>query len=229
MSEISAGLGYKAYLGFVQLAVFMGLAVFLPAWSIRFWQAWVYLITFLGATLIITAYFLKASPELIARRVNAGPAAETEKSQKVIQTFASLFFTGIISVPGLDHRFGWSHVPLYLVVAGDVCVAAGFYLVFLVFKENSYTSAVIETAREQTVVSTGPYSAVRHPMYSGALLMLFATPLALGSFRGSLFFPPMLVALAWRLLAEEKFLAASLPGYAEYCQKVRYRLVPLIW
>jgi protein-S-isoprenylcysteine O-methyltransferase Ste14 len=132
-------------------------------------------------------------------------------------------------LPSLDHRFSWSAVSLPVVVAGDVLTALGFLIVFLVFKENTFTAATIAVTRDQKVVSTGPYSVVRHPMYSGALVMLFGTPLALGSWWGLLMFIPMILTIAWRASDEERFLFKNLSGYKEYCQIVRYRLVPFVW
>ena len=158
-----------------------------------------------------------------------GPVEEKEKAQKIIQVFASIFFISILIVPSLDHRFGWSHVPVYIVIVGDILVVLGFFIVFLVFRENTFASATIEIATDQKVISTGFYSMVRHPMYSGALIMLFGTPLALGSWWGLLMLIPFVLIIILRLLGEEKFLSKNLPGYDEYCQKVRYRLIPLLW
>jgi protein-S-isoprenylcysteine O-methyltransferase Ste14 len=114
-------------------------------------------------------------------------------------------------------------------IAGDVLVTLGFLIVFLVFKENTFTAATIEVVSDQTVISTGPYAIVRHPMYSGALVMLLGTPLALGSWWGLLMFVPMVFTIAWRALDEERVLLTNLRGYEEYCQMVRYRLVPHVW
>jgi protein-S-isoprenylcysteine O-methyltransferase Ste14 len=132
-------------------------------------------------------------------------------------------------LPSLDHRFSWSAVPLPIVVAGDALVALGFLVVFLVFKENTFTAAIIAATPDQKVVSTGPYAMVRHPMYLGALVMLFGTPLALGSWWGLLMFIPMIFTIAWRARDEERFLLKNLSGYHEYYHKVRYRLVPFVW
>jgi len=138
-------------------------------------------------------------------------------------------FLALLAVPALDHRLGWSHVPLPVVVAGDVLVGVGFLAVFLVFRKNSYASAVIEVGAEQKVIDTGPYALVRHPMYAGALVLLAGIPLALGSLWGLLVLAPFTAVIAWRLLDEETFLAQQLPGYAGYCSKTRYRLIPFIW
>ncbi len=219
----------KTLLGFVELVAIIVLFLFAPAGSFNFWQAWVYSIIFIMSSATITVYLWKRDPELLARRVEVGPVAEKEKTQKIIQVFASLLFISILIVPSLDHRFGWSNVPLYIVIIGDILVVLGFFLVFLVFKENTFAAATIEIATDQKVITTGPYSMVRHPMYSGALIMLFGTPLALGSWWGLLVLIPFTLIIILRLLDEEKFLSQKLTGYNEYCQKVRYRLIPFLW
>jgi protein-S-isoprenylcysteine O-methyltransferase Ste14 len=219
----------KTILGFTQLIVFMGSVLFIPAGTLRYWQAWIYLLIFAAASALITVYLWNHDRHLLESRVKAGPRAEKEKSQKSIQVLASLAFIGILVLPSLDRRFLWSHVPLVFVIAGDALVALGFFAVFLVYKENTFTSATIEVAPNQRVISTGPYAIVRHPMYTGALVMLFATPLALGSWWGMLMLIPMTLAIVLRLLDEEKFLQKSLSGYTEYCQKVRFHLAPYIW
>jgi protein-S-isoprenylcysteine O-methyltransferase Ste14 len=222
-------LAAKTILGFMQLFVFLGAALFAPAWTLDFWQAWVYLFVFTASSALITVYLWKHDPKLLERRVQAGPHAENEKSQRIIQVFASLAFIGILVVPSLDHRYLWSRAPLFVVIAGEVLVALGFLAVFLVYKENSFTSATIEVAVDQKVISTGPYAIVRHPMYAGALVMLFGTPLALASWWGTLMIVPMTFVIVVRLLNEETFLKKNLPGYTEYCRRVRFRLVPWFW
>jgi len=222
-------LARKTIQGFVKLIVWLGLFMFLPAGTINFWQGWVFVLAFAGLSIWITAYLWKKDPNLLERRVNAGPRAEKEKSQKLIQTLTSLIFVGMMVVGGLDHRFGWSHVPTSVVVAGDVLIAVGFYIVFLVFRENTYAAATIQVAENQTVISTGPYAVVRHPMYSGALVLLAGMPLALGSWWGLILAGLMIALIVVRLLYEETFLVANLPGYDEYRRKVRYRLIPFAW
>ncbi|MGH7780740.1 MAG: methyltransferase family protein [Candidatus Binataceae bacterium] len=207
----------------------LAVAVFAVAWTIDYWQAWIFLAVFSAASLAITAYLMKHDPKLLERRIYAGPRSEEQTRQQIIQVVAFISFFAILLFPALDHRFGWSAVPPYVVVAGDALVAFGFLVVFFVFKENSFASALIEVDAGQRVVSTGPYSVVRHPMYSGALIMLFGIPLALGSWWGLLMVIPITLAIIWRLVEEEKFLLESLPGYAEYRNKVTYRLAPRIW
>ena len=207
----------------------MGLLLFLPAGTLQYWQAWLYLCVFFGVSVLITLYLMKNDPALLKRRLSAGPTAEKEKAQKIIMLFASIGFIGLLVVPALDYRFRWSSVPAYMVIAGNILTVVGFYITFLVYRENTFTSATIEVASDQRVVSTGPYAVVRHPMYAGGLLYLFGMPLALGSYWGLLVFVAVLPALIWRLLEEEKFLAKNLPGYVEYCAKVRWRLIPKVF
>ncbi len=149
--------------------------------------------------------------------------------QQVIQSVASLAFLGVFVVAGLDRRYGWSHVPLAAVIAGDALVLLGLGIVALVFRANTYTSATIDVAGSQHVVSTGPYAIVRHPMYAGACLMMLGAPLALGSWATAPTVIPLYVAIAWRLLDEERVLVRDLDGYAAYRTHVRYRLVPFVW
>jgi len=219
----------KTVLGFVKLIIGFGILLLAPAGTLDFWQAWVYLFVFAASASLITAYLWKKDPKLLERRLNAGFRAEKEKSQKLIILFIFLVFIVAIIFPALDRRFSWSDVPLSVVIAGDVLVALGFLITFIALKENSFAAATIEVAPDQKVISTGPYAIVRHPYYSGALVMTFGTPLALGSWWGLLMFIPMTFSIVWRLLDEEKFLSKSLYGYKEYCQKVQYRLVPFIW
>lgn len=219
----------RTVVGFLALVLMLGLALFLSAGTLRYWQAWVYLGVFSVCVILITAYLIKYDRPLLERRVRAGPTAETDKRQKIIQSLASLFFLALFIVSGLDFRFGWSKVPPSLSLAADGVVALSFLIVFVVFRENSYTSATIEIAEKQEVITSGPYRLVRHPMYAGGTLLLLVTPLALGSWVGLLFALPVILVIVVRLLEEEKFLAASLKGYEEYRQKVRYRLIPFVW
>ena len=152
--------------------------------------------------------------------------AEEEKSQKIIMLFVSIGFVGLLVVPALDHRFVWSSVPSYIVIAGDVLTMVGFCAVFRVYRENSFSSARIEASPGQTVISTGLYAIVRHPMYAGSLLYLIGTPLGLGSYWGLVVPAAMMPFLVWRLFDEERFLSKNLPGYTEYCTKERWRLMP---
>ena len=227
--EEMSNLFVKAILGLVFLILVLAVVLFVSAGSLSFWQAWVYLAVFAVCTILITAYLMKYDRELLAGRVQAGPVAETQRSQKIIQSLASLFFIGLFIVPGLDYRYGWSDVSPILSLIADGFVALGFFIVFLVFRENTYTRATIEVSKEQKVISSGPYHVVRHPMYAGAILLLIFTPLALGSWVAMPFSLPVILVVVVRLREEERFLSANLHGYEDYRQKVRYRLIPFIW
>jgi protein-S-isoprenylcysteine O-methyltransferase Ste14 len=219
-------LDVRALLGLIFTTAVMGLLLFSFAGTVQYWEAWAYLGVFFSASFLITLYLMKKDPALLNRRLSAGPLAEKEKTQKVIMLFASIGFIALLVVPALDYRCKWSSVPLIAVIAGDILTALSFYIVFLVYKENTFTSATIEIAEDQKVISTGPYAFVRHPMYAGGLLLFVSAALALGSLWGLLAFVAMLPTLIWRLLDEEQFLAKNLPGYVDYCAKVRWRLLP---
>lgn len=224
-----SGLGRKTILGFVQLLVIFGAGIFLPAWTFNYWQAWLFIGVFMTCGVLITVYLWKKDPKLLGRRMSAGPTAEKEKVQKLIMLLGYVGFMALIVIPALDHRWSWSHVPSAVVVLGDILIIIGCYMVLLVFRENSFTSATIEIADDQKVISTGPYSIVRHPMYAGGFFRLIGTPLALGSYWGLLPILAMMPILMWRLLDEERFLAKNLPVHIEYQKKVRYHLIPFIW
>jgi protein-S-isoprenylcysteine O-methyltransferase Ste14 len=203
--------------------------LFIPEWTLDYWQAWTFLAVYFGGSLAITLYLMIKDSKLLQRRMSGGPMAEKEPTQKIIMFFTSLGFTGLFILPALDHRFVWSRVPSYVALAADVLVALGFVAVFFVFKENTFSAATIELAPNQKVISTGPYGLVRHPIYAGALVMLLGIPIALGSWWGLIVLVSMMPALIWRLSDEEKFLVRNLPGYAEYQDTVPFRLIPLVW
>ena len=207
----------------------MALLLFISAGTVRYWQAWVYLLIFFGAAAFTTMFLVRKDPALLERRMSGGPTAEKQPTQKFIMLCTSLGFIALLVVPALDYRLAWSKVPPSGVLVGDALVAVGFYFIFLVYKENTFTSATIEVVPDQKVISTGPYAIVRHPMYASALLYLVGTPFALGSYWGLAPLVGMLPFLIWRLFDEERFLALNLPGYTEYQEKVRHRLVPRIW
>jgi len=211
------------------LAIVMGLLIFVPAGTIHYWQGWTYWSIFVGASVLTTLDLMRRDPALLERRMRGGPAAESEPAQNLIMAFVSTGYLALIVVPALDHRLGWSAVPLAGVVAGDVLVAIGFYLVVLVYRENTFASATITVGEGQSVISTGPYAIVRHPMYASASLYLLGTPLALGSYWGFIPIFVMIPALIWRLMDEERFLAKNLSGYTDYQKRVRHRLVPFVW
>ena len=222
-------LALKAWLALAVFTVVMGLVLFVPAGTIDYWQGWVYLSIIIGASALTTIYLLRNDPALLERRMKGGPTAEKRPVQKLIMLGVSIGFIALLVVPALDRRFGWSSVPLPVVIIGDVLVAVGFALIARVYRENTYTSATIEIAQDQKVITTGPYAVVRHPMYAGGLLYVVGTPLALGSYWGFVPIAAMMPFLIWRLFDEERFLDKNLAGYAEYQKRVRHRLVPFVW
>jgi protein-S-isoprenylcysteine O-methyltransferase Ste14 len=174
-------LNLRALGGLLQMMVFLTVLVFLPAWTVHYWQGWTCLLVFFACAAGITLHLMNHDPALLERRMSAGASAEKEKSQKVIQALSLIAFIALFVVSSLDHRFAWSPVPAVAEAGGDALIVLGFVLVFLVFKANSFTSGIIEVAADQRVVSTGPYGLVRHPMYLGALIILIGIPMALGS------------------------------------------------
>jgi protein-S-isoprenylcysteine O-methyltransferase Ste14 len=223
------GLTEKAFIGLLALFLVIAALLFGGAGTFDYWQAWVFLAVYFSASFALTLYLVKWDPALLGRRMRGGPWAEKRPAQRVIMPFASLAFVGLTLLPALDRRFGWSHIPPAMALAGDLLVALGWLGIFFVFRENSFTSATIELAPDQKVITTGPYAFVRHPMYASAMIMLLGTPIALGSWWGVLALVVMSPALVWRLLDEERFLGVNLPGYESYKETVRYRLIPHVW
>jgi protein-S-isoprenylcysteine O-methyltransferase Ste14 len=207
----------------------MSALTFLAAGTLAYWQAWTFLGVYFAASLAITLFLMRNDPALLARRMRGGPGAEKEPLQKIIMTLTSLCLVGLLVIPALDRRFSWSHMSPEAALIGDALVASGFAIVFFVFKENSFSSATIELAPDQKVISSGPYALIRHPMYFGGLIMLAGIPIALGSWWGLLVFLALTPTLIWRLIDEEKFLARNLPGNSDYHDRVRFCLLPLIW
>jgi protein-S-isoprenylcysteine O-methyltransferase Ste14 len=219
----------KAIANLVKKLVIASVLLFLPAWSMDFWEAWVFLIIFFLPIVLITIYLRRKDPNLLERRLKGGPSAENRISQKVIVSLMNLCFVLMVFLAGMDHRFHWSHIPAFLVIAADVAVLFGFWIHFQALKENSFASMIVTTLPKQTVISTGPYAVIRHPMYSGLLLVDCPVPIALGSWWGLPFAFVILVLIILRLMDEEKLLHQNLSGYDEYCQKVQHRLISEVW
>jgi protein-S-isoprenylcysteine O-methyltransferase Ste14 len=215
----------KAWLSLIVSSAIIGLALFLSAGTIRYWQAWVYLGVGAVSSVPLTLYIVN-DPILLQNRTKAGPAAEQRPTQKIIVLVAGLPGIATFVVPGLDHRFGWSSVPPWLCIAGDLLILLGMWMGYRVFKENSFGSATVEIGKDQRVISTGPYAIVRNPMYSSAAVYFIGMSLALGSYWGLIPAILTILCLVWRLFDEEKFLAENLIGYREYCANVRWHLIP---
>ena len=209
----------------------MAVLMFAPAGSLRYWQGWVFVFTFSVFSAVFGFYFYRRDPKLLERRLQS---REPRRKQKLFKLFWVPLWLGTLILPGLDYRFQWSAallgaVPVLLAVAASVVVAAGWILVFQVMRFNTFASAVIQVEAGQKVVSDGPYAIVRHPMYSGFSLMILATPLALGSYIAIVPAALLIPVLIFRLRDEERTLRQELPGYAEYCGRTRYRLIPFVF
>ncbi|BBZ22287.1 methyltransferase family protein [Mycolicibacter hiberniae] len=216
---LSASLGMLAF----------GLLLFVPAGTLHYWQAWVFLAVFVAATWIPSLYLLRTNPAALDRRMRFGPRAEPRPRQRLVITAIFICFPALFFVSALDHRLGWSTVPTAVCLLGDALVAAGLGLAMVVIVQNGYAAANVAVEAGQPLVSTGLYAVVRHPMYVGNVLLMAGTPLALGSYWGLAFLLPGVALLAVRLLDEERMLTEELPGYREYTDRVRYRLVPHLW
>jgi protein-S-isoprenylcysteine O-methyltransferase Ste14 len=207
----------------------VGVVLFVSAGTVRFREAWLFLVFNLAWLSVAGSYFLKKDPALVERRLIQDEQGEKEVVQKRIITVLRVFGVITLVLAGLDHRLGWSAVPGWVVVAGCVLFVAGAAVVFAVFLENTYTSSIIEVAAAQTVVATGPYRVLRHPMYAGTLLMGLAMPLMLGSYWSLLMLPPGWALFVARILTEEQFLSRELRGYGEYMRRTPNRVIPGVW
>jgi protein-S-isoprenylcysteine O-methyltransferase Ste14 len=219
----------KSLFGLAKFQALLAIMIFLPAGTIAYWQGWaVWALTFCG-NVSVTLYMLRYDRALFERRMKAGPSAEREPSQKLIIVLIMFGSCAMVILSGLDHRFAWSSVPLGLMIGGDALVALGYAIIFRVLRENTYASSTIEVASGQEIVETGPYALVRHPMYAGAILAFIGTPLALASWWGELATAFASGVIVWRLLDEERLLHRELQGYADYVERIKWRLLRGAW
>lgn len=209
--------------------VVFGLLLFWPAGTFAYWQAWVFLAIYAVAALVPTISWGAANPALLQRRLRGGPVAETRMAQKLAVTGLFAAFAALLVVSALDHRFGWSTVPVTVSIVGDVLAAVGLVLGTLSVVQNNYAAANVTVEADQPVITTGLYGFVRHPMYFSLVIAMVGIPLALGSYWALTGVAVGLLALALRIEDEEKMLEDELAGYREYQQKVRSRLVPYLW
>ena len=200
--------------------------LFISAGSLKFWQGWAYLMVWFVPGIVGVAYFSKHNPELIERRLRT---RETVPEQKTIMKFIYAIYFVAYLLPGLDHRFGWSHPALWVIVLAQALVFGSWATAFWVMSVNRFAGRTIQVDPEQRVISTGPYRIVRHPMYLGICVMLLFTPLALGSYFAVPAFALIIPLIVLRLLNEEKVLRQELPGYSDYCLHTHFRMVPLVW
>ncbi|MBQ2726398.1 MAG: isoprenylcysteine carboxylmethyltransferase family protein [Clostridia bacterium] len=206
--------------------ILTGLLLFLPAGTFRYPGAWLFLGLLFIPMLILGSVLLTKAPDLLAKRLSH---REKENIQKGVVGISALAFLASFILSGLDHRFGWTAVPLWLAVTAAVLLLLSYAMYAEVMRENAYLSRTVEVQKNQKVVSTGLYGIVRHPMYTATVVLFLAIPLVLGSWIG---FAVMLVypiVIAVRIRNEETVLTAGLDGYAEYKTKVKWRLIPFVW
>jgi protein-S-isoprenylcysteine O-methyltransferase Ste14 len=216
----------RLILRFVAIAVLLAVFLFLPAGTFYFWQAWVFLVVVFIPMLFVSFYFLKHDPQLVESRMRS---KEKIEEQRLIMKLAAIVSMAAFLLPGFDHRFVWSHVPVWLAILSQAGVLAGYLFTFWVMKVNSFASRIIEVQSGQKVISTGPYRLVRHPMYLGAIVIFLFMPLALGSYWALLPATLLIPVIVFRLLNEEKVLRKDLPGYSDYCMHTRFHLIPYVW
>jgi len=216
----------KMIIRFSLVPLFIGLCTLLPAGTFNYWQVYLYFSILCAPMIFVLFYFLKMDPKFLERRTKG---TEKVKEQKLIQLINLPVFMAAFIIPGLDRRFGWSDVSLEVIIATDAVILGGYLIIFIVFRQNSYASRIVEIDQEHKVITTGLYSIVRHPMYFGVLIMYLPTPLALGSYWGLIPMALLPVSLVLRIANEEKVLNENLKGYNEYCLKTKYRLIPYIW
>lgn len=205
------------------------LLLFWPAGTTHYWQGWAFLAVFALSTWIPAVYLMRTNPAALERRMQVGPTAETRPLQRILVTVLFIAFPATFVVSALDYRFGWSHVPAPVSVVGDVLVAVGLGLAMLVIIQNSYAAANITVESGQELVSSGLYGLVRHPMYTGNVVLMLGIPLALGSYWGLFLLLPGVLVLVLRIRDEESLLEQELAGYRDYEQKVHHRLLPYVW
>ena len=211
----------------ILLFTIVALGFFLPAGTLLYWEAWLFIGLFVIMMIFILRFMIKNDPDLLRRRLERG---EKRREQKLILTISNLLLLGLFLFPGFDHRWNWSSVPILLVIVSDIIFSLGYLMFFYIIKENSYASRTVKVEKDiQQVITTGPYSIIRHPMYTSIFIMFGIMPLALGSYWGLLFLPLLIIMLILRVNDEEKMLTEELEGYKEYKQKTKYKIIPYIW
>ena len=219
-------LALSALIKFTFGLALVGALLFLPAGSLAFFNAWLFIGLLFVPMLILGIVLIVRSPDLLKKRLDA---KEKQNAQKGVVAMSALLFLAGFIVAGLDFRFGWSHMPAWAVAVASAILLISYALYCEVMRENAYLSRTIEVQNGQKVVDTGLYGIVRHPMYAVTIWLFLAIPVLLGSLYALLCFLPYIPVIVVRILNEEKLLSAELDGYEEYKKRVKYRLLPLIW
>jgi protein-S-isoprenylcysteine O-methyltransferase Ste14 len=222
----------KLAINIIVMAAVFALVMFVPAGTLRWPAGWTYLVLMFGFTIAISIWLMRFNPDLLAERLSGIGRPDQKSWDKAFLAVLAVAFFGWFAFMAVDAvRFSWSNVPRWLRCIGVLLLMASFYLFYLVFRENSYLSPAVrvQTERGHTVISTGPYSYIRHPMYSGFVLFAVGTTLLLGSAYGLFGAALLIVMVAWRAVQEERLLERELKGYGAYKKRVRYRFVPHLW
>lgn len=222
LSQLKKKVYGRFFIAFVVLAGMF----FLPAGTLRYWQAWLFLASLFIPMFVVMQWLFHHDPDLLERRMRL---REREAEQKTIISVAVVIYLLIFLLPGFDRRWGWSNVPAWVSILADVGMLAGYALFVATLKANRYAARTVAVEEGQQVVSSGPYAHVRHPMYLSTMIIYTLSPLVLGSYWAVLPALSIIALLVARIRNEEKVLLRDLPGYAEYMQKVRYRLIPGVW
>jgi len=225
-SESKIPLIIRASLMYLLSFFFVVLLIFLPAGSLKFRNGWLFIGALFIPMLFILIYLLVKEPDLLAKRLKT---KEKEKTQKAYQVLSIIVCLIAFIVPGLDFRYNWSYVPLSVVLISTLIMMSGYLMFFIVMKQNTYASRVIEIQNEQKLIDTGLYSFIRHPMYLAGTILFGFAPLVLGSFYALIPMAFIPVLLVIRIRNEEKVLIDGLKGYDQYMKNVKYRLLPFIW
>jgi len=221
----------KVAVRFVTMTALVIAIFFLPAGTVRWWQGWTFLAAYVGFAIAAFLFFLKADPQIVRRRLQA---KEPVREQRQIIRFGAILLVGLFTLPGFDHRLGWSRAwlgaePMWLEIFALAMVLGAELAIAWVIWTNHYAGRTIRVEEGQAVITSGPYRVVRHPMYAFTVVMFIFAPLALGSYVTLPAFVLLLPIFVLRVLNEEKVLRAELPGYTEYCQRTRWRIMPLVW
>lgn len=217
---------FRTIINFLMGVVMVGVLLFAPAGTFRFWNAWLFLALLFVPMLIIGIYLWLKQPDLLAKRLSS---KENESEQKQVILMSALVFVAGFIVAAVDFRFGWSQLPIWLVVVASVLLVISYGLYAEVMRENAYLSRTVEVQENQKVIDTGLYGIVRHPMYSATILLYLSIPLVLGSIYSFLIFLMFPFVIAKRINNEETVLEKGLDGYTSYKQRVKYKIIPFIW
>lgn len=226
MGNIDKALLLQALIKFLAGLILFGLLLFLPAGTFEYWNAWVLIAALFGPMLVLGTVLLIKSPELLAKRL---ASKEKESQQKTVVALSALMFLASFILAGLDFRYGWTSLPSWTVWAATGVLLLSYLMYAEVMRENAYLSRIIEVQENQKVIDTGLYGIVRHPMYSATVFLFLSMPLILGSMMSFVVMLVYIPIINARIKNEEKVLSEGLPGYQEYKQKVRSKVIPFIW